>query len=305
MAPRSDTANPVSVVIPTQGMRPDILGVTIERLSEEPCVGQIIVVGNSAIDGSLARHDRETVSFVASRGGGPNSCRQAGLEVASEEVVLFLDDDVLPEDGLAAAHSAHHTRTQGLVVVGYMPVDRGANGRYATATAELYGLEYERRVTGYDDAPGSILRNLWGGNVSLSRRDALRVGVENKAHPGRRHEDQDFGIRCAAAGLEGLFDRELRATHLYRRSRGAFLRDAWAQGYERTVLRQNEPLSEWFVRGAGSAADSYGKNRTDGALRGAELISLKAARRLQLWRGSRRAHRETDRLEGHPWQHRS
>jgi glycosyltransferase involved in cell wall biosynthesis len=300
MAPRSSAAAPVSVVIPTQGTRPDILGVTIERLSDEPCVAEVIVIGSLGISGSLP--DRpETVSFVASRGGGPNSSRQAGLELACGEVVLFLDDDVLPNPGLAAAHSAHHSRTEGLVVVGYMPVVRGANGRYATAAAELYGLEYERRVTSYDDDPGSILRNLWGGNVSLSRSDALRVGVENKAHPGRRHEDQDFGFRCAAAGLAGVFDRELRAAHHYRRSRGAFLRDAWAQGYERAVLRQNEPRSEWFLRGAGPGTDSPADPAADGALRSAELLSLKAARRIQLWRGSRSAHRDSTQREGHRW----
>jgi hypothetical protein len=301
MAPGSDGAAPVSVVIPTQGTRPDILDVTIERLSDEPCVGQIIVVGSFAIKGSLRGEHQETVSFVASHGSCPNSSRQAGLEAASKEVVLFLDDDVLPNPGLAAAHSAHHARTEGLVVVGYMPVVRGADGRYATATAELYGLEYERRVTSYDDDPGSILRNLWGGNVSLSRRDAVRVGVENDAHPGRRHEDQDFGLRCAAAGLAGVFDRELRAAHHYQRSRSAFLRDARAQGYERALLRQNEPGSEWFARGTGSGTESHRGRMADGALRSAELLSLKAARRIQLWRGSRRAHRDATQQEGHRW----
>lgn len=293
----------MSVVIPTRGTRLDILASTIERLSAEQCVRQIIVVGDSVVGRSLPL-DGEAVVLVDPPGRGPNSSRQAGLDAARAEVVLFLDDDVLPDPGLAAGHAGQHARAESLVVVGYMPVVRDPAGHYATATAELYALEYERRTRSYEVNRDSILRNLWGGNLSLHRRDALRVGVENTGHPGRRHEDQDFGFRCATAGLQGLFDRDLRAGHHYRRSRSAFLRDAWDQGYERTLLRHNQPRSEWFVRGTPRREQDAADPLADGALRSAELVSLKAARRLQLWRGSRRAHRETNE-RGHIWQRRS
>ncbi len=205
----SDAELSVSVVIPTLGTRPDVLASTITRLSAEPCVRQIVVVGDSTLGHSLPADRRGVVSLMESPGIGPNASRQTGLDAAREEVVLFLDDDVLPDTGLATGHAAHHARAGSLVVVGYMPVVVGdAAGRYATATGELYALEYERRIRAYERNPDSILRNLWGGNLSLRRRDALRVGVENPAHPGRRHEDQDFGFRCAAAGLHGLFDRK-------------------------------------------------------------------------------------------------
>jgi glycosyltransferase involved in cell wall biosynthesis len=262
------------------------------------------VVGDSAFGQSLPGESLAVVSVIDAPGRGPNSSRQAGLEAASEEVVLFLDDDVLPDPGLAAGHAAHHARADRLVVVGYMPVAQVTPGRYATATGELYAREYERRVRSYEADPDSILRNLWGGNLSVRGRDALAVGVENMAHQGRRHEDQDFGIRCAAAGLLSLFDRQLRATHHYHRSRAAFLRDAWAQGYERAVLRHNQPGTEWFVRRTARGDEGRAEPVVDGALRSAELVSLKAARRLQLWRGSRRAHRDAGKREGHGWQRR-
>lgn len=281
------------------------MATVIERLSAEPCVRQIIVVGSDSVLRSLPSDQRGLVSLVDAPNRGPNSSRQAGLEAASGDVVLFLDDDVLPDPGLAAGHAAHHAHTEGLVVVGYMPVIKESDGRYATATGELYAREYERRVTSYEQDPDSILRNLWGGNVSLQRHDALRVGVENPSHPGRRHEDQDFGLRCDNAGLHGAFDRKLRATHHYHRSRSAFLRDAWAQGYERTMLRHNDPRSEWFVRRVAGREPGAGDAVKNGARRNAELLSLKAARRLQLWRGSRRAEHDLNQREGHGWQRQS
>jgi len=292
-----DAVPSVSAVIPTRGSRPDVLPLTIQRLSAEACVTQIIVVGEPATCRSPAGAGHPAVSVVEAPGRGPNSSRQAGLDAATAEVVLFLDDDVLPDPRLATGHAAHHARAENLVVVGYMPVVRGEAG-YDTATGQLYALEYERRVKRYEADPDSILTNLWGGNVSLRCGDARRVGVENEAHPGRRHEVQDFGLRCAAAGLVGLFDRDLRATHHYRRSRRAFLDDAWAQGYERTLLRQNQPRSEWFVRGSPGDEQGGGVPVREAALRTAEIASLKAARRLQLWRGSRRAHHDINQ-QGH------
>lgn len=305
MTPAAEAVPSLSVVIPTMGTRPDVLASAVERIAAEPCVTQIIVVGDSSIGGPATGDGRGVVSRVGSPGRGPNSSRQAGLDVATGEIVLFLDDDVLPDPGLAAGHAAHHRSTGGLVVVGYMPVVRDASGHYPTATAELYAREYERRVRRYEAEPNSILRNLWGGNVSMYRDDAVRVGVENAAHQGRRHEDQDFGFRCAAAGLHGLFDRELRAGHHYRRSRRAFLHDAWAQGYERALLRHNEPRSEWFVRGADQDEQGAADPVPTGALRSAEMVSLKAARRLQLWRGERRAHRVINQRQGSVWQRQS
>lgn len=260
---------------------------------------QVVVVGGAATDRSLQGERQGLVASVDSPGRGPNASRQAGLDAASEEVVLFLDDDVLPDPGLATRHAAHHARGEGLVVLGYMPVARDANGRYATATAELYANEYERRVRSYEHAPDSILRNLWGGNVSLRREDGLGVGVENAEHPGRRHEDQDFGFRCAAAGLRGVFDRDLMASHHYRRSRGDFLSDAFAQGYERALLRHNEPGAEWFTRGTVRGEQGQAETVMPGAVRSAELLSLKAARRVQFWRGSRSGVRHTQQREGH------
>lgn len=304
MTVASDGLPAVSAVIPSLGRRPEVLGLTIERLTAEACVAQVLVVAGAGAPRPPLDARRGVVSVVEATGAGPNSSRQAGLDAAGGEVVLFLDDDVLPDPGLAAGHASHHARAEDLVVVGYMPVVCEAVGRYGTATAELYALEYERRVKRYEAEPDSILSNLWGGNISLRRIDALRVGVRNAAYPGRRHEDQDFGLRCASAGLHGLFDRDLRAAHHYSRSRRAFLEDAWSQGYERTMLRRNEPGSEWFLRGTGDAVTGRGGRTADRALRRAELASLRAARRMQLWRGSRRARRDADGLEEHAWQRR-
>ena len=53
--------------------------------------------------------------------------------------------------------------------------------------------------------------------------------------------DRDFGLRCRAAGLEGVFDPTLRAHHLYARTFAQYLRDADASARGNWTLHQSHP----------------------------------------------------------------
>jgi hypothetical protein len=99
----------------------------------------------------------------------------------------------------------------------------------------LYAEEYEGRCDEYERDPSLVLTTLWGGNLSLRREDALRVGLVSAFNQGY-HQDRDFGLRCMKAGLHGRFDRSLRAEHLHARSLPAFLGDARRQGAGRAQL---------------------------------------------------------------------
>jgi hypothetical protein len=186
---------------------------------------------------SAARLESTVALLTDDHGVGPSFARQQGLEASSGPIVLLLDDDVRPHAGLVSAHAARHA-APGLVVVGYMPVAEPQDPSSEPLPTMLYRQEYLARVAEYESDPASILRHLWAGNVSMRREDALQIGLANTAFPGRRHEDRDLGLRCLAAGMTGVFDRGLAATHEYRRSNRAFLEDARAQGAERFLLHE-------------------------------------------------------------------
>ena len=76
--------------------------------------------------------------------------------------------------------------------------------------------------------PESAVRELWGGNFSMRRADCLAIGMTNPGFTEHYHADRDFGIRCLEAGLTGMFDRALAATHLHERTLEAFIRDVLA-----------------------------------------------------------------------------
>jgi alpha-beta hydrolase superfamily lysophospholipase len=66
----------------------------------------------------------------------------------------------------------------------------------------------------------------------MRRADCLAVGLERPEfrQPERYHSDREFGLRCLAHGLTGVFDRSLRADHLHTRDLQAFVRDSRSQG---------------------------------------------------------------------------
>jgi glycosyltransferase involved in cell wall biosynthesis len=229
----------VSAIIVTY-KRPHRLAEAIRAVSACGDASEIVVVVDGCHDGSyelaseMARSDaRIRVAWRAN--GGDAAARQTGIETATGEIVLMLDDDVIASPGLAGRHALRHVDTPGAVVVGYMPVrlpTKREAGQFAT---RLYADEYERACRRYEADPGSILRGLWAGNVSLRRTDALRIGIDGGSKL-YYHSDQEFGLRCLRAGLVGVFDRDLKAEHLHERDTDAFLWQARQRGWDRRTL---------------------------------------------------------------------
>ena len=236
----------LSVVVPTHHRRA-LLPTILDPLLADGRVGEVIVVVDGGGDGSIewlrerADSAPTLVPLLRRSPGGAQVARADGFARSVGDVVLFLDDDVLASPGLAAAHLAHHTGREGLVVVGYMPVRLPSTRHAGEFPTYLYATEYESQCERYDSDPSGILGDLWWGNVSMRREDVARVGMTDPTLGAIYHEDKDFGIRCLKAGLRGEFDRSLAATHLHERDLDGFIRDARAQGIGRLLLQQRHP----------------------------------------------------------------
>jgi glycosyltransferase involved in cell wall biosynthesis len=233
-AAKTSTLPSVSVVMATYRRR-DLLPDVLTPLLADPATKELVVVVDGCRDGSMEllhemaeRDSRVIPVFIENRGRG--RAQQAGIDAASKEVVLLLDDDVIAEPDLVTGHARHHAAGSGLVVLGYMRTvlpEKRAPGQFATF---MYADVYETWCAGYRRDPDSVLRWLWGGNVSVRRSDLRRVPLYSREYTSFYHSDQDFGLRCRKAGLVGVFDPALAARHAHSRSLDAFLRDAHSQG---------------------------------------------------------------------------
>ena len=234
----------------------------LDAVLAEP-FSEVVVIVNGGDDGSLGLLEERAAADdrlcpLAIEAAGKPAAVLRGIEEASAEVALILDDDVLPKAGLVAGHARHHAAGSELVIVGYMPVAHPPRRRPGDFGTELYSRAYERVCEEYVAHPSSILDGLWGGNVSLRRADALRIYSDEESPAPRehlRHEDRDFGLRCARLGLTAVFDRELLAEHRHQVTPQKFLATMRRSGEARWTVHHDHgdalgPLPEnFFVRG--------------------------------------------------------
>jgi glycosyltransferase involved in cell wall biosynthesis len=225
----------VSVVIATYNRR-ETLGGVLTPLLSDPSALEIVVVIDGSHDGSLellqeiARTDAR-LKPLAIENRGKMGARQAGVEAAVGDVVLLLDDDVIAGPNLVQGHARAQFETPPhTVVVGYMPTHVPEKRSRDSFTTELYARAYENRCDEYVRDPSTVLRDLWMGNLSMSRADCLSVGIVSASYTAKYHADRDFGLRCIKAGYRGVFDKGLLATHSYERTVNQFLSDALNQG---------------------------------------------------------------------------
>ncbi len=147
-----------------------------------------------AVAASGLAHDRR-VRVIPGPGRGAALARQTGIDAATGDVVLLLDDDVVPEPGLINGHRAAHDAAPNRVVVGYIPIATDLVHR--SVIAAIYSNDYERECTVLDEHPELLLLALWSGNVSMRRADCDRVPQAVDTFQDRLLEDTEFGVRCS------------------------------------------------------------------------------------------------------------
>ncbi len=232
----------VAVVVATY-LRSKSLAAFVGCALADPAVTELIIVVDGCRDGSyeLLREIAESETrlrplFVEHR--GQIGALEAGVRAASSEIILLLDDDVMPRRGLVSGHACRHVGRSRQVVLGYMPVALPTRRRRGDASTVLYAKEYEGYCARIENGHEDVLRSLWGGNVSLRREDCLAVGLASDEFHTFYFSDRDFGLRLAAAGMVGLFDRSLEATHLHKRSSQGFVDDSVSQGIGMALLHR-------------------------------------------------------------------
>jgi glycosyltransferase involved in cell wall biosynthesis len=220
----ADHQHPVSVVIPSRGRRDRLveLLLALDDQTHPDDLIEYVVVIDGDIDGSeaavrrleLRRRIRVVVLDAPSddphHGNGAGFARNVGARQANNDVLLFLDDDVLPRNPrLIAAHLDHHCRCDvssgrtstpadvDIAVVGPCLPTGPLSGHRSTAheiAIRLWWSDHAQRlVTGqqldYSD--------FGTGNVSIRRELFERLG--GFANLPRR-EDWEFGRRLLGQG---------------------------------------------------------------------------------------------------------
>jgi glycosyltransferase involved in cell wall biosynthesis len=240
----ASSLGPVSVVIPTFNRR-KLLAKNILPLLDDPSTGEVVVVVDGSHDGSFEffadwslREPR--IRPIYQENSGEAIARRRGVQEATFDLVLLLDDDVEGNPGLVSAHARMHADSDNLVVLGYMPTIVPTTRKAGQAPTILYAEDYENTCIMIEGNSGLIFRHLWAGNMSLRRAHALEAGGGDEVRLDY-HADLRFGLKCEKAGLTAVFERSLASRHWYERSLTQFARDARRSGRSRAELIREFP----------------------------------------------------------------
>src|SRR5947209_498379 len=106
----------VSVIVPTYNRRTRLgrLLAALDRQHRSGVRFEVVIAVDGATDGTAEMLAGLRPSFplevIKLAQGGPAAARNAAIAAATGEVLLFLDDDVVPQDGLFERHLAVHRR---------------------------------------------------------------------------------------------------------------------------------------------------------------------------------------------------
>lgn len=208
----------LSIVIPTFN-RARLLAETIPALAGQEISGdlsyEVIFVSNGSTDetptviGEAVRRWPHLFRFFQiDPTGGPSAPRNVGIRAAGGDVIVILDDDVLPEPGLVLGHARFHREHpepfQAAIGEAYVPrhlLDDPMSRFHIFPYDEVRALD---RLT---------YLHFWTCNVSVKREFMLRNGMfdENFLY----YEDILCGHGLESAGMQLRFCPEARGQHLH------------------------------------------------------------------------------------------
>ena len=202
----------ITIAIPTYN-RGAILVETIGRLLALETRADAIVIADQTrehpadVDARLRSWDREG-AILWMRLDAPSIPRAMNdaLVAAKTPAVLYLDDDILPDRNLVAAHAAAHQDATLWAVAGQVlqPGEEPEDFSGADDLEFHFNSNRPRRIT-----------NVMAGNLSVKRERALEIGGFDENFTGAAYRfETDFAMRIVAAGGSILFEPAASIRHL-------------------------------------------------------------------------------------------
>jgi GT2 family glycosyltransferase len=170
---------------------------------------------------------------------GQAAARNAGAGLAQAPVLLFLDNDIVPEPDLLEAHLRWREHEAPLVVLGDCHIVRQPDDSlcHLGMWAWWEDFYYQRALPGHQPN----YRDFCAGNASLRREDFLRAGGFDASFRGYGGEDYELGYRLLHAGVRFVADRKAQAHHHHRATVPGVLRMARQEARGDVLLGKKHP----------------------------------------------------------------
>ena len=206
----------ISVVIPTRNRRRLLLDV-LAALSRQVGIPlwevEAVVVIDGSDDGTVEELEQYKPPYrmivIRQVHSGVASARNRGWRHSTADLVVFLDDDVVPDPRLVREHIRAHEANPDAVVLGQ--VLPGPTGGEAWTWYDGWTMRRKYAALAANELPSGIH---FGGNFSLPRARLEEIDGFDQGLP--RSEHVDLGYRLAERGAEFRYAPDAMAIHLGR-----------------------------------------------------------------------------------------
>lgn len=220
-----------SVIVPTLGREKEVID-TVRALTEQSRVPDeiIIIDQNNPPHTELTRYLASVpiVRHLRSKTKGVVFNMNVGLGEAKGEIVLFVDDDVVPDSTLVEKHLANYSADEATL--------GGIAGRVETQAGDP-DPRHIKSVGSYNRWSGDVKANFnalehrrvmfaQGANMSFRREALARAGGFDLGFEGNGYFfEPDACMRVGRAGFRMEFDPTAKLTHLMAASGGCRVSD--------------------------------------------------------------------------------
>ncbi|HKV84527.1 MAG TPA: glycosyltransferase [Ktedonobacterales bacterium] len=240
---RAVTTPEVSLIIPTHDRR-ERLRMVLAALEHQTVAAElyeVLIICDHCSDETaemcraFAAEYRLRVFEQAPDLRGPAAARNLGVREAAAAIILFIDDDVVPEATLIAEHLRTHREDERAVVIG--PLLAPPDFRMQPWTrweAETLAKQYRDMTDGkWEPTP----RQFYTGNASVRREYILAAGGFDASFG--RAEDVELAYRFRDQQLTFHFSPAAKGWHHARRPLRSWLNIATAYGEADVIMYRN------------------------------------------------------------------
>ena len=236
----------ISAIVPTYNRR-DALRDCIQTLIDQDLAKdqyEIVVVVDGSSDGttSMLRSlaSQANLVIIEQENKGKSAAINAGMNAASSDIVLIIDDDFLCDPSLLSTHLASHGPDSRVLVSGQILSAIGPSPSLAERKMHQDLEDYYARLAA--DPRLQWPGDAWAGpNCSMSRDVFFESGGSDERNFPRREEDSDLGLRLWRIGIRFQYEPQAKATHRWVKSNQAFLEDCVEDGASLLRLSRKYP----------------------------------------------------------------
>lgn len=241
----SISLNGVSVVIPTIN-RAEVLIDTLKDIINQDFINyEIIVIDQSeeinikAIE--LLESSKITCKYFKAHFKGLPRARNFGLQQASKDIILYIDDDIRCDRYLVKNHYVAHIETGAELIAGGITEKKGDS--LTKASAGSFNKWTATAVRNYSSENADWCCHAPGGNFSIKKYALLEVGgVDELLNIGAAlYEESELALRLEKAGYKAWFEPKAHLIHLAAPMGGCRVIKDWPKymyglGHNRAIL---------------------------------------------------------------------